>query len=176
MVDRRLLAVAFAAIALAGCSTALPPVASLAPGSPPASTAVPAATDESLAPIATPEPFALVAIEQTGGECAEGMCTRLVNIEGDGTLHEVIPKDVVLGVVPEELRDALRIEIERADYRQIASRPFTGTCPTAYDGQQITYTFHPSTGDRTIDSCKVAIDPSHPLFRALDAALKAAGG
>jgi hypothetical protein len=175
MVDRRLRAVVLSVL-VAGCSTSVLPTTSLAPGSPPASTAVPGPTDESFAPIATPEPFALVAIEQTGGECATGMCTRLVNIEGDGTLHEVIPKDVVLGVVPEELRDALRVEIERADYRQIASRPFTGTCPTAYDGQQVTYTFHPSTGDRTIDSCKVAIDPSHPLFRALDAALKAAGG
>jgi hypothetical protein len=171
----RPLVVALAVIALAGCSTALPPATSLAPVASSAATAVPDPTDESLAPIATPEQFALVAIEQTGGECAEGMCTRLVNIEGDGTLHEVIPKDVVLGVVREELRDALRMEIERADYRAIASRPFTGTCPTAYDGQQVTYTFHVSTGDRTIDSCKVAIDPRHPLFRALDAALKAAG-
>jgi hypothetical protein len=36
------------------------------------------------------------------------MCDRLVNIEGDGRLHEVIPKDHVIGRVPPELLDALR--------------------------------------------------------------------
>jgi hypothetical protein len=173
---RRLLTLATSVIVtvgLAACSSdrlqsalATPSVAASASPTP----------DISIGPAPTSEPFPLVAIEMTGGMCAEGQCTRLVNIEGDGRLHEVIPRDAVLGVVPEGLRDALRVEIERADYRSIASRPFTGTCPTAYDGQQVTYTFHVSTGDRTIDSCKVAIDPNHPLFRALDAALKTAGG
>ncbi len=117
-----------------------------------------------------------MAIEWSGGNCAATVCTRVVNIEGDGRLHEVIPEDRVLGIVPEALRDALRVEIERADYRAILSHPFTGTCPTAYDGQAIAYTFHASARDRTIDSCKVAIDPNHPLFKALDAAVKAGGG
>jgi hypothetical protein len=133
----------------------------------------PAGTPE---PVPTPEPFPLLSIETKGGECPSGLCTRLVNVEGDGRLHEVIPKDQVIGRAPPALVDALQVEIERANYRLILSQPFTGTCPTAYDGQQLIYTFHVSTGDRTVDTCKVAIDPNHPLFVAVSAVLRAAGG
>ena len=95
-----------------------------------------------------------------------------LNIEADGTIHEVIPKDRVLGTAPPEVIDALRVEVEQADYLKIRSRPFTGTCPIAFDGQETIYTFHVTTGDREIASCKVAIDPADPLFVAVDAALK----
>ena len=122
----------------------------------------PATTPE---PLPTPEPFPLLSIETKGGECPSGLCTRLVNVEGDGRLHEVIPKDQVIGRAPPALVDALQVEIERADYRLILSQPFTGTCPTAYDGQQLIYTFHVSTGDRTVDTCKVAIDPDRSALR-----------
>ena len=151
---------------------------------PPTPSPVPAPSSASFGPgagddagaLPTPEPFPLLSIETKGGECPSGLCTRLVNVEGDGRLHEVIPTDHVIGQAPPALVDALQVEIERANYRQILSQPFTGTCPTAYDGQQLIYTFHVSTGDRTVDACKVAIDPNHPLFVAVSAVLRAAGG
>jgi hypothetical protein len=127
-------------------------------------------------PLPTPEPFPLLSVETKGGECPSGMCTRLVNVEGDGRLHEVIPLDQVIGQASPALVEALQVEIERANYQLILSRPFTGTCPTAYDGQQLIYTFHLPTGDRTVDTCKVAVDPNHPLFVAVSAVLRAAGG
>jgi hypothetical protein len=114
-----------------------------------------------------------VSIEFRGGECASGPCDRLVNIEGDATLHEVIPKDRILGTIPQPLFDALKVEVEQANYPLIESKPFTGQCPTAFDGQETIYTFHAASGDETIASCKVAIDESHPLFRAVAAALAA---
>jgi hypothetical protein len=150
-----------------------PPTSS--PASVPSSASVapePATTPE---PLPTPEPFPLLSIESKGGECPSGMCTRLVNLEGDGRLHEVIPTDHVIGQAPSALVDALKVEIERANYPLILSRPFTGTCPIAYDGQELIYTFHVSTGDRTVDTCKVAVDPNHPLFVAVSAVLRAAG-
>ena len=121
---------------------------------------------------ATPFAFPLVSVEYRGGECPSGACDRLLNIEADGRIHEVIPKDRVLGTAPPEVIDALRTEVEQADYAAIKSRPFTGTCPTAVDGQETTYTFHVTTGDREIASCTVAIDPADPLFVAVEAALK----
>jgi hypothetical protein len=124
---------------------------------------------------ATPAPSqpanVIVSVETRGGECASGLCTRLLNIEADGHIHEVIPKDEVLGTVPVEVVDALQVEVERANYRLLRSRPFTGTCPTAYDGQETIYTFHASRGDQVIESCKVAIDPKHPLFQGVAAVL-----
>jgi hypothetical protein len=176
------LVLSIAFVVVAGCtserllpppSTTPGPEASVAASTTISSTPDPAAT---ATPLPTPEPFPLLSIETKGGECSTGLCTRLVNIEGDGRLHEVIPKDQVIGVVPAPLLDALHVEIEQANYPLILSRPFTGTCPTAYDGQQVIYTFHVSTGDRTVDACKVAIDPNHPLFAATDAAVRAAGG
>jgi hypothetical protein len=121
-------------------------------------------------PAITPEPGPVLSIETRGGECATGACSRLVNIEGDGRIHEVIPKDRVVGTVPEEILDALRVEMLQANFNLLQSRPFTGQCPTAFDGQETVYVFHVPTGDEEMASCKVAIDENHPLFRAVAAA------
>ena len=83
----------------------------------------------------------------------------------------MIPQDRVVGTVPPEVIEALRTEVEQADYVSIRGRPFTGECPTAVDGQETVYTFHVTTGDREIASCEVAINPTDPLFVAVDAAL-----
>jgi hypothetical protein len=158
-----LLLVLLLPIVAAACASPAPPPASpsATPTLPPASVAV-----------ATPFAFPLVSVESRGGECPSGTCDRLLNVEADGRIHEVIPKDRVLGTAPPEVIDALRVEVEQADYLAIRSRPFTDTCPIAFDGQQVIYTFHVTTGDREIDSCKIAIDPADPLFVAVDAALK----
>ncbi|MDQ3128181.1 MAG: hypothetical protein M3Q66_06960 [Chloroflexota bacterium] len=169
---RALLVSAFVFVA-SGCGQAAVPSGSVA--APSASRAPTFFPLESETPAPTPQPLAIVSIETRGGECPNGACGRLVNVEGDGTLHEVIPTDRVLGTVPEPLLDALRIEIEQANYPLLQSRPFTGECPTAFDGQETIYTFHATTGDEVFASCTVAIDPHHPLFRALAAALAAAG-
>jgi hypothetical protein len=123
------------------------------------------------AAVSTPFAFPLVTVETRGGECPEGSCGRLLNIEADGRLHEVIPQDRVVGTVPPEVIESLRTEVEQADYGAIQSRAFTGECPTAFDGQEVIYTFHVTTGDREIASCEVAIDPAGPLFVGVEAAL-----
>jgi hypothetical protein len=173
MVRLRALLLPAIALLVACGPTAIPSGSSVAPASSRAPTVIPV---ESPTPAATPEAFAVVSIEPRGGECPAGMCNRLVNIEGDGRLHEVIPKDRVLGRVPPEILEALRIEMEQANFPLLQSKPFTGECPTAVDGQETIYTFHVSTGDEQLASCKVAIDPNHSLFQALAAALAAAGG
>jgi hypothetical protein len=124
-------------------------------------------------PAPTAEPIPLMTVEIVGGECPSGPCDRLINVDADGRLHEVIPKDRTVGQVSPELIDALQVEMGRANFQQIRSNPFTGTCPTAVDGQELIYTFHLLSGDREIRSCKVAIDPNHPLFQAVAAVLAA---
>jgi hypothetical protein len=174
MVMLRALLVAVVAVILVGCGqTAIPSASAPAPAASRGPTFIPLA---SRTPAPTPQPVAVVTLETRGGDCPSGSCNRLINIEGDGRLHEVIPTDRVLGTVPDELLEALRIEMEQANFLQLESTPFTGECPTAVDGQETIYTFHVSTGDEEIASCEVAIDPNHPLFQALAAALAAAGG
>lgn len=136
---------------------------------------VPASASPSPTPTIPPaksqEPSPLLSVETIGGECAEGACHRLINLEADGTLREVIPVTKDVGHVPKELLDALQVEMDRANFVQIESKPFTGTCPTAVDGQETIYTFHLVTGDQMVRSCKVVIDPNHPLFRAASAVM-----
>ena len=134
-----------------------------------------ASASPTVEPAPSQEAFPLMTVEIVGGECPSGMCDRLINVDADGRLHEVIPKDRTVGQVPPELIDALQVEMGRANFQQIRSNPFTGTCPTAVDGQEFIYTFHLLSGDREIRSCKVAIDPNHPLFRAVAAIMALAG-
>ncbi len=169
---RALIVSAVVLVAL-GCGQTAVPSGSAAASASRAPTFIPLPSES---PASTPEPFAIVSIETRGGECPAGACGRLVTIEGDGTLHEVIPTDRVLGTVPEPALDALRIEVEQANSPLLQSRPFTGERPTAFDGQETIYSFHASTGDEVFASCTVAIDPNHPLFQALAAAIAAGGG
>ena len=138
--------------------------AAASPGATPSPSAAPPSPSPSVA--AGP----LVTLETLGGECMAGACGGKVVIETDGRAHSVGDKPAELGTVPEVLLEALVIEIEQADFVAIQSRPFTDTCPVAFDGQERIYAFTTPGGVETIDSCKVVVDPAHPLFVAADAA------
>ena len=67
--------------------------------------------------------------------------------------------------------EALATELSQADFVALMRRPFTGTCPIAYDGQETIYTFTTASGAVRIASCEVVVDPVAPLFVAVAAAL-----
>ncbi|MGK2850052.1 MAG: hypothetical protein ACSLFN_03970, partial [Candidatus Limnocylindrales bacterium] len=50
---------------------------------------------------------------------------------------------------------------------------FDGECPVNFDGQEFIYEFGAPGGVERVASCETRIDPAHPLFAALDAALVA---
>ena len=151
---------------VATCSSGPPPVTTA-----PVSTTVAPASSAPAGPV-----LPLVTVERRGGLCVNGPCESLVAVEADGRLHQVRPSDAVLGRVPPELLEALRIEIDQANFPLIESRRFTGQCPTAYDGQETIYAFTVAGGTAVerIATCDVAIDPNHPLFRAVEATLAVA--
>jgi hypothetical protein len=131
----------------------------------------------SIEPSATPSGAAvsaLVTIETRGGLCPAGACGSVVAIEADGRVRQLQPTDLVIGEVPPDLLEALRIEIDRANFPLIVSRRFTDMCPTAYDGQETIYVFNLLMGTawERIASCEVAIDPNHPLFAAVAAVMR----
>lgn len=105
----------------------------------------------------------------------QGACGGTVAIEADGRVHATGDAPADLGTLSEILRDALATEIANADFDAIRSHPFTDTCPIAYDGQQVIYTFATAGGPVRIDSCEVVVDPAHPLFVAVTAALASVG-
>ena len=112
----------------------------------------------------------LVTLETQGGHCLEGACGGTVVIDTDGRVHTAAPEIKELGALSDVLLEALTTEIEQADFAAIKSRPFTDTCPIAFDGLELIYTFTTSSGPEKIDSCQVIVDPAHPLFAAADAA------
>lgn len=133
----------------------------------------------SAAVVASPSPSSppagpLVSVETRGGECPQGACGSTIVIEANGRVHATAPAPAELGSLPDVLLDGLATEISKADFAAVKSHPFTGTCPVAFDGQETIYTFTTPSGTERIASCEVDIDPAHPLFVAVSAALAAA--
>jgi hypothetical protein len=116
----------------------------------------------------------LVTVETRGGECPEGACGQTITIDQDGRVHLAAKPPNDLGSVTPEVLTSLQTLIATADFAAIKSRPFTGDCPTAYDGQETIYSFSTPGGVETIPSCTFAIDSSLPLFAAVDAVVAAA--
>jgi hypothetical protein len=143
---------------VAGCSG--PPSPSVVPSVPPP------------APTASPAPIGqLVTVETRGGMCPQGACGSTIAIDADGRVHAIAPAPKELGTVPAGVFEALATELSQADFVALMGRPFTGTCPIAYDGQETIYTFTTASGAVRIASCEVVVDPAAPLFVAVAAAL-----
>jgi hypothetical protein len=115
----------------------------------------------------------LVTVEATGGHCREGTCRSVVAIEADGRVHQIEPAEMELHQVTGESIDLLRTAIGITDFEAIGSRPFLGTCPTAFDGQELVYTVATVHGPERIASCDVEVDAQAPLFTAIHAILGA---
>jgi hypothetical protein len=113
----------------------------------------------------------LVSISTRGGECMEGMCEGNTVIERDGRVHITKPDPFEVGTVPPDVLAALDAAIRSADYAAIRAVPFQGECPVNFDGQEQIYEFGAPGGVQRIASCETAIDPDHPLFAAVEAAM-----
>ncbi|HEX5014430.1 MAG TPA: hypothetical protein VFV72_09765 [Candidatus Limnocylindrales bacterium] len=148
----------------AACSSASTP----ASASPPPASAAPPAT---AAPPSVAADGPLLTIETVGGHCIQGSCDSTITIDSNGKARQLKPDAKDLGTVPADIVDALVVEIDQADFEAIKSKPFTDTCPIAFDGQQFIYTFTAGGGSERIDSCAVAVDQESPLFIAVHAAL-----
>lgn len=114
----------------------------------------------------------LVTVERHGGECPQGECASRVDIHLDGRL---VRSDGTVQVVDAAGIERLAREIGRADWDAILAVPFTGECPTAYDGQEVRYTFHVAPAPVTVASCTTAIDPDAEPFRSVSAIVDGSG-
>jgi hypothetical protein len=115
----------------------------------------------------------LVTVEATGGMCRAGTCRSVIAIELDGRVHQTEPEESDIHQVTAESIDVLQTAIDITDFEAIRSRPFLGTCPTAFDGQELVYTIATPHGAERIASCDVEVDPQAPLFVAIHAILGA---
>ena len=145
---RRLIAVVVLAATVAACQS-IPAVASIVPlGNGP-----------------------LVAVTVHGGECPEGACGGTTVIERNGRVHQTAPAAAELGALAPNVLTALDAAVKTADFEVIRARPFTGECPVNFDGQETIFEFGAPGGMERIATCETDIDPNHPLFLAVTAAL-----
>jgi hypothetical protein len=113
----------------------------------------------------------LVTVTTRGGECMDGPCGSVVVVERDGTVRSDDPAAAPLGIVPAETLTALDAAIKTTDFEVVRAVPFEGECPVNFDGQESIYEFGAPGGVERVASCETAVDPAHPVFAALDAAL-----
>ncbi len=134
------------ALALVGCSSQAPPVT---PSPSPAPTGV------------------LLTVTTRGGLCPGGPCEESIFVERDGRVHQAAKPPNDLGVVPADALAALDQAIGSTDFAAVRSHPFTGQCPTAFDGAEFIFEFGAPSGLERIASCEVEIDYGSPLFVAV---------
>lgn len=125
----------------------------------------------SLDGVAIPETGPLVTVSMRGGECVGGPCDNAVILDRDGTVRSAAKPPNQLGLVPSQAMATLTAAVAATDYAAIKSHPFTGQCPVAFDGQELTFEFSVGGTTQRIASCEVDIDWGHPLFVALGVAL-----
>jgi hypothetical protein len=124
--------------------------------------------------VSTPSPVAtgaLVTVETRGGLCVDGPCATTVVIERNGRVHQAAKPPNDLGMVPPAALAALDAAIRTTDFAALKSHPFTGECPTAYDGQEVVFEFGAPGGVQRIATCEVDVDFGLPLFVAVSTAL-----
>lgn len=122
-------------------------------------------------PVASTAPGALLTVEVRGGNCVGGPCDTTVTLERDGRVHGATKPPNDLGIVPAAQLKTLQTLIGASDFSAIKSQPFTGQCPTAFDGQEVVMEFATTAGIQHIDTCQVDVDWGHPLFMAVATAL-----
>lgn len=113
----------------------------------------------------------LVTVTMRGGDCPAGTCEQSVILERDGRVHAAAKPPNDLGQVPADAMAALTAAVNQTDYAALKSHPFTGQCPTTFDGQELVFEFNAGTTTQRVASCEVDIDWGSPLFVAVGAAL-----
>lgn len=113
----------------------------------------------------------LLTVEIRGGECPAGACATTVILERDGRVHQAAKPPNDLGVVPPANLAVVDAAIRSTNFDALRSHPFTGQCPTAYDGQEIVFEFGAPGGIQRVATCDVEVDFGLPLFVAVSTAL-----
>ena len=108
----------------------------------------------------------LIKIYYHGGLCVSGEeCRSIKTITADG---KVMIDGKLAGNLTGGQLSNLKQVLSATDYNSIGTQKFIGTCPTAYDGEEVVFSFYPQGIERSYASCDVEIDESLPVFVLLN--------
>lgn len=120
------------------------------------------------APVSSPVVTVLASRTATGGLCVSGStCESSFTVSSDGTWELASGDEVRSGALtPQSLNAVLAATTAT---RIADAPPFTGTCPIAYDGQELVYTWIDASGStQTVSACQKEVADDDPLVVALD--------
>ena len=122
------------------------------------------------APVSSPPVTVVASRTATGGLCVTGStCESVFTVSSDGTWAIGSDDQVQSGVLDAATLAAI-LDATTATTLPDAP-PFTGTCPVAYDGQEVIYSWvDASNSTISVSACDKAVPPNDPLVLALDAA------
>ncbi len=110
----------------------------------------------------------LLTIRTESGRCVNGGCWSEKQIKADGSFTAADNTGAqTTGTLSTATVAELTQQIAATDFEQLKAKPFTGTCPVAFDGQEYIYTFQTASGPQTLASCTVEIDENSPLFQTI---------
>lgn len=135
----------------------------------PAFTAMPTSAAQSQKVVAEPtkDPF-LLKVRKSGGFCPDNQCFSELTILQNGTYRYEDAQKTGTGKLSRRAFTQLKRRLARLNIEQVRSKPFTGTCPIAYDGPETFYRFLIGNTVEEISDCKSAIDPQDPLFQQIN--------
>lgn len=111
---------------------------------------------------------AVMSVDFEGGMCVYGGCSRTVTVYTAGTVAiQDGSGEHTVETVNEALITTLTEEIAVTDFDEIRSHVFTGTCPIAYDGQELKFTFYTAESVERISNCQYEIDENSDLYGAI---------
>ena len=111
----------------------------------------------------------LVRVLDHGGLCADGQeCAVRTDVLADGSVSRQFMGGGDTYQVETDRFQQLVALITATDFSALGSQPFTGTCPTAFDGAERVYTFATAAGPITLAGCQVEIDHTAPLIAMVD--------
>lgn len=119
-------------------------------------------------------PQTLVTVSSHGGLCPDGReCSTHLVIKRSGKWEASgYARDFGPGDLPPAMLATLIREADAAVKADLVTKPFTGDCPTAFDGQEQTIQVHRADGDIVISSCTDAFRDDAKLLAAISDAMK----
>jgi hypothetical protein len=170
------MAVLLSSLALCGASLAVPAAIATTPNSTSPSPTVPIPNvTPSRAATPMPQPF-LIKITYSGGNRRSNGQPPEFMIRADGvSFYRFMDRETPHRVLGPREFARLNQRLTATNFTQIKSRPFTGTCPITYDGNELIYTMKLNSGvSEELSSCKVIIPGNSLLFQQLNRLSQAA--